>query len=85
MARYRVRDYCRALETLYQARQLYADADEPPPPALLAFLAMTRQRLGDCGEARTALEQLRSAMQQPGLAGQEEAQALLKEAEDLVD
>jgi WD40 repeat protein len=85
MAQFRMRDYCRALETLCQARQLYADAGETPPPALLAFLAMTRQHLGDSDGARAALEQLRGAIRQPGGAGQEEARALLKEAEELVD
>jgi hypothetical protein len=81
MARYRVGEDTEALHVLLQARRLHGDA---PPPALLAFLAMTHHRLGNRPEAQAALGHLRETMRQGGGASQEEAKALLVEATAVV-
>jgi WD40 repeat protein/serine/threonine protein kinase len=80
MARYRLGDFRKALETLQQARRLHTGAGEALPPALLGFLAMAQQQLGKC-EAGVTLGQLRDAMRIPCWASQAEAQGFLREAE----
>jgi WD40 repeat protein len=84
IAHYRVKDYDEALNTLQQARRLFSDAIQPPPPALLAFLAMTYHQLGNRLQAQRTLEQLREAMRRPAGAGQDEANAFRTEAEALL-
>jgi tetratricopeptide (TPR) repeat protein len=81
MAHYRLGEYPKALDGLQRAEHLYADGDEAPPPALLAFLAMTQHRLGNKPEARLALERLRATVRQPQWSMKEEARAALAEAE----
>jgi WD40 repeat protein len=84
LAHYRVKDYDEALHTLQRARRLFADAAQPPPPALLAFLAMTQYQLGHKAQAQAALDQLHETMKLPSWAAQDEAKAFLGEAESLL-
>jgi tetratricopeptide (TPR) repeat protein len=84
MAHYRLKEYPQALDQLRHAQRLLQSAGSGPPPALLAFLAMCHQQLGQPEEARRTLEQLHEAMRQPAHGTQEEARAFLGEAEALV-
>ncbi len=84
LAHYRLGEYPPALTALRQAEQMYTDAGEPPPPALLSFLGMTLHRQGKGAEARATLDRLRATVQKPQWAAKEEAQALLAEAETTV-
>jgi tetratricopeptide (TPR) repeat protein len=68
-----------ALQSLRQVNQLTKGV-----PADLAFLAMTRHRLGDGEQARAALARLRETVQQPGQQKDEEADELLRQAEALI-
>jgi serine/threonine protein kinase len=77
VAQYRVGQYEKALATLDRSKRLNGDRE----PADLAFLAMTRQRLGQGEVARATLEQLREVMKDPKTAVNAENQALLREAE----
>ena len=51
MAHYRLGNDDKALETLLRADQIEEPESEGPIPAQLAFLAMTRHRLGQAQEA----------------------------------
>jgi WD40 repeat protein len=82
-AYYRLEDYARALEILTQAEKLTTDK-EGPEPGCLAFLAMTRHRLGQKEAARTTLERLREVMRQPRWANDDQRRGLLREAEELL-
>jgi WD40 repeat protein len=84
IAQYRLKEHDVALHTLQKARNLFTDAAQPPPPALLAFLAMTQHELGHEAQAQSALAQLRETMKQPPWSAQDEAKAFLAEAESLV-
>ena len=53
-------------------------------PAKLAFLAMTQHRLGHKMEARAALARLREAVEQSPWNKDEEAHALLREADGVI-
>jgi tetratricopeptide (TPR) repeat protein len=84
MAHYRLGQFDAALSTLECAKQRFADAGRPAPPALLAFLAMTQYRRGKKTQAQAALDQLHAIMRQSSTTGQDEAKAFLAEAEALV-
>jgi WD40 repeat protein/serine/threonine protein kinase len=85
LAHYRLKEYDDSLLALEQARRLFRAADQPSPPALLAFLAMTQHELGKKQQARDTLEELRQAMQKPRPpTAQAEASAFLDEAERIV-
>jgi WD40 repeat protein/serine/threonine protein kinase len=83
LAHYRLREYLQALEILQKAQRLYEGGGKEPP-LLLAFLAMTQRQLGNPEEARRALEQLRQSVRQPPWSTQQEAQAFVREAEELL-
>jgi hypothetical protein len=78
-AQYRAGKYRDALATLEAADRLHPDT-----PAGLAFLAMTRYRLGQEEQARAALARLRQAVQQPRQARDGEVDGLVREAESLI-
>jgi WD40 repeat protein/tRNA A-37 threonylcarbamoyl transferase component Bud32 len=84
MAQYRLGKYKEALATLTHADELNRVAQGGPAPADLALLAMTRFRMGEKGRAQASLDSLRETMQKPNWARNEEAHALLKEAEALL-
>jgi eukaryotic-like serine/threonine-protein kinase len=84
MAHYRLGHYQEALAELTRTLDLNQATHGGPVPADLAFLAMTRFRIGESDRARASLTELRETMQKPNWARNEEAQRLLKEAESLL-
>jgi hypothetical protein len=84
VARYRVGAYQDALMTLSRADKMRTDANEPSAPEDLAFIAMSLHKLGRADEAKAALEQLRSLCKEERFAEDQEAQAFLTEAEQLI-
>lgn len=84
MAQYRLGKYQEALTTLTHADELNREAEAGSVPADLAFLAMTRYRIGEKEQARASLAVLRETSQKPSWAGNQEARRLLKEAEALL-
>jgi WD40 repeat protein/tRNA A-37 threonylcarbamoyl transferase component Bud32 len=85
MALYRVEKDEAAESALKRASRLHAEAGKASPPELLAFLAMTQYRLERTKQARATLERLREMMRRGQWSTQEEAKALLAEAEALID
>jgi WD40 repeat protein/serine/threonine protein kinase len=83
VAQYRTGLYPEALATLTKSEKLNA-ARGGSQPADLAFLAMTRQRLGQAAEAKAALARLRELLKQRW-AENAEAAAFLHEAEGLIE
>jgi WD40 repeat protein len=79
LAHYRNENYHDALATEEQARNYRKD----PEPADLAIIAMSQQKLGRRDDAIASLDNLRHEMLKPSNAKDEEAQALLKETEEL--
>jgi hypothetical protein len=76
--------YREALDTLIHAESLNATGEGRPMPADLAILAMAQYRLGQKDQARATLDRLRKAMQQSAWTKDKEANALLQEAEQLI-
>jgi WD40 repeat protein len=83
VAQYRLGRYRQALGTL-QAEPLKPYASKQGHPADLAFLAMAQHRLGQKDQAQATLVRLRQAMQEPQWASNLDAQAFLREAEELL-
>jgi tetratricopeptide (TPR) repeat protein len=83
VAQYRVGKYREAVGTLDQADRLKKDLQQRPDPPDLAFLALAYHRLGQAEQARASLNTLRELMKKPDRAGDEQAQAFLREAEAL--
>jgi len=81
MAQYRVGLYPEAVATLTQADRINSVAPNGSIPADLAFLALAQHRLGQPDQARAALGRLRELMKKPEQALDEEARAVLREAE----
>jgi WD40 repeat protein/serine/threonine protein kinase len=81
MARYRLGKYAEALQALTRADRLNAELPGGPFPADLALLALTQHRLGHPDEARGHLARLRERMKDNRWGQDEEARALLREAE----
>jgi uncharacterized protein HemY len=81
MAQYRVGQYQEAVGTLTQADRINSLAPNGPISANLAFLALALHRLGQPDQARAALGRLQTAMKRPEWASNEEARAVLREAE----
>jgi len=81
-AQYRTGAYEQALKTLARAERL---AGEDTDPWVLAFRAMTLQRLGRLDEAKGRLSQLQSLLGDERFAEDEQAKALLAEAEGLIE
>jgi tricorn protease-like protein len=78
---YRLGNDDKALETLLRAASLH---EAQPEGANLAFLAMTRHRLGQAKEARAVLERLRECMKAPGRTQDAKARSFLREAEEVL-
>ena len=68
-----------ALATLTRSNDLNKEKE----PADLAFLALAQNRLGQSEKARDTLGRLRELMKNPERAGDQEAQAFLREAETI--
>ena len=68
-----------ALATLTRSNDLNKENE----PADLAFLALVQSRLGQTEKARSTLGRLRELMKSPERAKDQEAQALLREAETI--
>jgi hypothetical protein len=82
-AQYRVGRYQDALSTLSRSQLVNAVIHGEPVLEDLAFRALAEYRLGHTAEARSALTRLRTAGKKPGAAEDEDAQALLREAETI--
>ena len=79
VAQYRCGLAAEALATLTKSNDLNKEKD----PADLAFLALAENRLGQSEKARSTLGRLRELMKDPARAKDQEAQALLREAETI--
>ena len=80
VAQYRTGAYQQALATLTSSDKLRGGHPED-----VAFLAMALHQLGRTDEAKAALERLRTLMQDPNRAYNEESQGFLREAEALIE
>jgi hypothetical protein len=69
--------YLEALATLTSCDQTQ--------PATLAFLAMTEHQIGQMDQARSTLTRLRETMKGPEWASNQEAEAFLREAIELIE
>jgi hypothetical protein len=84
IAQYRVGRYADALATLTKSEKLNA-TKEGSHPVDLAFLAMTRHRLGQGNEAKAILTRLRELLIQERWAKHADAAGFLREAEELIE
>jgi hypothetical protein len=84
LALYRAGEPARAIETIGGIILPAPAADLNRVPLALAVTAMASQQLGDTTRARSTLDQLRTLVQTPKWAHDQEAQMLFREAEDLV-
>jgi WD40 repeat protein len=80
IAYYRVGEYQEALDTLGRCNKLRKE----PVPEDLAFLTMTQHHLGGKEQARATLARLQEVIRQPRWANNAEAQAGLREAEEVL-
>jgi WD40 repeat protein len=83
VAHHRLGDYTKALQVLQRSEKLNA-TKEGSDPWDLAFLAMSRYRLGQTEQAQATLRRLREVMRQPRWANDAERQGFLREAEHLL-
>jgi WD40 repeat protein len=81
VAFYRAGKYRQALEALALSNKIRKASNVDD----LAFLAMTQHQLGQEVEAQATLARLRKVMQQPNWARNGQAQAFLREAEELLE
>jgi tetratricopeptide (TPR) repeat protein len=79
VAQYRCGLMTEAVATLARSNNL----NKQEQPSDLAFLALAQHRLGQTEKARSTLGQLREVMKNPRLAGDQEAQAFLREAQTI--
>jgi len=84
-AQYRLGSYEDALKTLARSAQTLSDAEEEPDPTNLAFTAMTLHKISRMEEAKVALRQLRELCKQRQETWDMDVQALLAEAEELIE
>jgi eukaryotic-like serine/threonine-protein kinase len=84
MAQYRVGKYREAVETLIGADRRNATAARGSLAPDLAFLAMAQHGLGDKERAQATLARLRTCLELPNRANDEDAKALLGEAERVI-
>ena len=84
-AQYRTGSYEEALKTLMRAEKLRAGDREELGPSDLAFTAMCQHQLGRVDEAKASLEQLRALLKDERFADDQEAKAMLTEAEGLIE
>ena len=85
VAQYRVGQYEDAIVTLTKSDKIRTGTDEKPEPANLAFTAMALHKLGRSEEAKVTLDRLRTLLKDERFAQDEEAKALLAEAEKLIE
>jgi len=83
-AQYRTGVYEEAFKTLKRAEKLRADEGDETDPGDLAFTAMALHQLGRADEAKSTLEQLRASLKDERFVDDNEAKALLAEAEGLI-
>jgi tetratricopeptide (TPR) repeat protein len=83
-AQYRVGAYEDALKTLLHVDQIRTKARLEHNPGDLAITAMSLHQLGRADEAKSTLQQLRALLKDERLADDEQAKALLAEAEGLI-
>jgi len=83
-AQYRLGDYEKALATLTRCEKSRADKHLEPAPENVAFIAMSLHKFGRTEEAKAALERLRALCKEERFAEDQEAQAFLTEAEQLI-
>ena len=79
VAEYRVESFQAALRSLQSRDEL-----RPSSPAQVATVAMALHQLGTSAEAQAALERLQSLMRKSRYTNDIEAQAFLREAEQLI-
>jgi WD40 repeat protein/serine/threonine protein kinase len=84
IAQFRLGRYEHALQTLDRSRQVSPVASQAPSPDDIGFLAMTRHHLGQHAEALAQLDALKKLLETEDWAGRDEAQALLREADQLI-
>ena len=84
-AQYRVGQYEAAMKSLTRSDELNTKQLGQSHPVDVAFLAMVQHKLGHKDQARALLDRLRENMEQPQFSKDDEAKALLKEAEDQID
>jgi WD40 repeat protein/serine/threonine protein kinase len=85
-AQYRLGFYEESLKTLTESARILSDGNEDPDPVNISFKAMTLHKIGHLEESKSVLEQLRElCKQEEGLAWDMEVQALLAEAEKLIE
>lgn len=90
IAQYRVGAFEDALKTLTRVDKIWTDANEPHAIDVLAFIAMSLNKLGQTEAAKVALEQLHSLLKderltQDGLGKRLVAKATVAEAEKLIE
>ncbi|MBN2269620.1 MAG: hypothetical protein JXN61_03345 [Sedimentisphaerales bacterium] len=83
-AQHRLGSCKETLKTLTGAERILSQTGDDPDPKNMAFTAMTLHKLGRFEEARAALEPLRPLCKEERFAEDEEAQAVLAEAEELI-
>jgi hypothetical protein len=87
VARYRLGQYKKTVETLLQSNKLHPSRLRGPSPANLAFLAMAHHQLGQKDQAQEVLGRLRETIKWSWWAKwatDAEGQAFLREAEALI-
>jgi tetratricopeptide (TPR) repeat protein len=84
-AQYRLGMYEDTLMTLTKTDKIRTDTDEKPEPANIAFTAMALHKVGRTEEAKVALDRLRTLLKDEQFAQDEQAKALLAEAEKLIE
>jgi len=91
VSQYRVGDYENALVTLNRSEAIrtadWASAGVQPEPAPenLGFIAMSLHKLGRVDEAEVTLDRLRDLVKDEQYAQDEQAKAILSEAERLIE
>lgn len=81
MARYRVGRFAEAVTALARSERRYREQRRPTHPANLAFLALSRQRLGEKEAARKHLADLQRTMQQAQWISSAEFREFYREAD----
>jgi WD40 repeat protein/serine/threonine protein kinase len=84
-AQYRLAAYEEALKTLAESSRILSGAGEEPDPINTAFTAMTLHRMGRINEAKFELGRLRELCKKEEYGSDMEVQALLAEAEGLIE
>jgi hypothetical protein len=83
VARYRIGQYQGAVDALTQAVEVRASLKAGPRAADLAFLALSRHRLGHSSQARADLSRLRDYMNAPARLFEAQDHDFLREAETI--